>query len=51
MEIAFLPSNEIMNLQYKDTKGSSVTFGSDIKEKFFPGIFLSTTPARFVRPV
>lgn len=53
IEIAFLPSNEILNLQYSETLSTTSTNNSDqeVKEKFFPGIFLSTQPARFVRPV
>ena len=53
MEIAFLPSNELLNMQYNDALSSASTNNSeqDVKEKFFPGIFLSTQVARFVRPV
>jgi hypothetical protein len=40
-------------MQYSDTLSSASTNNSDqdVKEKFFPGIFLATQPARFVRPV
>ena len=52
IEIAFLPSNDINKA--KDDTSASTSISSerdDVKESFFPGIFLSTTPARFVRPV
>lgn len=44
MEIAFLPSNEILNMQYSESLSTTSTNNSDqdIKEKFFPGIYLST---------
>lgn len=41
LEIAFLPAEAVNNA------GRAETF----KEKFFPGIFLSSATARFVRPV
>jgi hypothetical protein len=42
MEIAFLPPSSFSETERGDDK---------IKEKFFPGIYLSTQPSRFVRPV
>jgi|TARA_B110000285_G_scaffold226800_1_gene287097 hypothetical protein len=51
MEIAFMESST----QSGKSEGSDVsTSGSeneDTKEKFYPGVYLFTTPARFVRPV
>ena len=38
----------------KSESGDVSTSGSeneDTKEKFYPGVYLFTTPARFVRPV
>jgi hypothetical protein len=54
MEIAFLASNEINNMDEKD--GTTSTSGSSdeketTKEMYYPGIFMQTTPSRFVRPV
>ena len=50
LEIAFLPSNEISQIGYDDQSTNS-SDKDHIKEKFFPGIYLASTPARFVRPV
>ena len=50
MEIAYLASG----VSDKSDSGEASTSGSeneDTKEKFYPGVFLFTTPARFVRPV
>jgi len=50
IEIAFLPSSETnQNLDASSTSASEGS--SEMKEKFFPGIFLSTAPSRFIRPV
>ena len=52
LEIAFLPSNEIFNESYSSASTNSNSSENEaIKEKFFSGIFLASTPARFVRPV
>jgi DNA-directed RNA polymerase I subunit RPA2 len=48
MEIAYLPPSDN---SATSNEGSDDTNDSDTKEKFFPGIFLATTPSRFVRPV
>ena len=53
LEIAFLPSNEINNKDI-DSSNKSTSDSSDgqtFKEKFFPGISMASTPARFIRPV
>lgn len=47
LEIAYLAPSETSNDESQSTSDSS----NDFKEKFFPGVFLSSTPARFVRPV
>lgn len=44
LEIAFLPPNSVTSISKSDNAGP-------IKEKFFPGVYLSSSPARFVRPV
>jgi len=66
LEIAFLPSSEVLELELQalaksdaemrpaDDRASEDAGGREegqLKEKFYPGIFLATTPARFVRPV
>jgi DNA-directed RNA polymerase I subunit RPA2 len=52
LEIAFLPSSDNSNSgPNEDTQSTSDSSGHDFKEKFFPGIFLASSPARFVRPV
>jgi len=51
LEIAFLPPNEKKESKNEDTATSSGSEENEMKEKFWPGIFLSSTPARFVRPV
>lgn len=55
LEIAFLPSNEITKANIESNSNLSTSNSSsdneDSKDKFFPGIFLSSTPSRFVRPV
>ena len=47
LEIAFLASDEVNAIM----RGKEYVPVAERKEKFFPGIFLATTPARFVRPV
>lgn len=53
LEIAYLPSQA--SEESDGNESSHTTTGSsdenDTKEKFFPGIFLASTPARFIRPV
>jgi len=56
LEVAFLLSNEVTEMvsrQFGSGSSSSSTGSSDgsLKEKFYPGIFLASTPSRFVRPV
>jgi len=43
-----LPPSESSTTSNED---SGSTEDSDNKEKFFPGVFLASTPGRFVRPV
>jgi len=47
LEIAYLAMIEDAETQSAQTKASD----EEIKDKFYPGIFLASTPARFVRPV
>lgn len=54
MEIAFLPSNYINNMmieKIQKKKQENIQNKENLIEKFFPGIFLATSPSRFVRPV
>lgn len=50
LEIAFLPPTVKEETSSNESTNSS-SDSTDIKEKFFPGIFFSSQPARFVRPV
>jgi DNA-directed RNA polymerase I subunit RPA2 len=51
MEIAFMASSGSDSKSENSEKSTSGSEGDDHKEKFYPGVFLFTTPARFVRPV
>lgn len=52
LEIAFLPTNEMYNENNSSAStNSNSSDGEQFREKFFNGIFLASTPARFVRPV
>lgn len=37
--------------RYKKKKQENIQNKENLIEKFFPGIFLATSPSRFVRPV
>jgi len=51
LEIAFLPSSDKSAGTSEQNESTDDSSNNDFKEKFFPGIFLSSSPARFVRPV
>jgi len=50
-----LPSSDSTATDDSETSSSTAANSQnekdDIKEAFFPGVFLATCPARFVRPV
>jgi len=48
LEIAYL--SIIEDAETKSSK-TAETADDEMKDKFYPGIFLASTPARFVRPV
>jgi DNA-directed RNA polymerase I subunit RPA2 len=51
-EFDCVPSRlEIAYMAPKPASEAQVKSGETRKQKFFPGIFLASTPARFVRPV
>ena len=51
IEIAFMESSSQNAKSEASDVSTSESENEDIKEKFYPGVYLFTTPARFVRPV
>ena len=51
LEIAFMPSMYTVTDNESQATQSSSGDEEVAKEKFFPGIFLASSPSRFVRPV
>ena len=51
LEVAYLPPTVILEEDVDDGTREQSSIKSITKNKFFPGIFLSSTISRFVRPV